>query len=131
MVTPDLLLARWTEIRDLLTQIRDVTVEPVRRSDTENIGVGIVRRVRVVTVGTAVQGPNIPIPKGYKAVIRQRRHAGSPTGYVGFSSGDVGNSVTRIELGDGDSFSFNLNNMDEVWFDADTANVDFEIIVET
>lgn len=130
MTTPDMLLARWTEIRNLLQEIRDVTVEPNRRSDTENIGVGIVRRVRVATVGTPVSGPDIPIPKGYKAIVRQRRHAGSPTGYVGFSSGDVGNTVTRIEMGDGDAMSFNLNNMDEVWFDADTANTDFEIIVE-
>lgn len=120
----------WLDIRNLLIEIRDATIEPPRRSRSQRITTGLVRRVRVETTGTPVSGPDIPIPPGYRAIVRQRRHAGSPTGYVGFSRGDVGDSVTRIEMGDGDAMSFNLNNMDEVWFDADTANTDFEIIVE-
>jgi hypothetical protein len=113
-----------------ITKLRQEHLEPPRRSTAEGIDEFLVRRVRVVTVGTPVQGPDIAIPKGYDVVIRMRRHAGTPNGYVSGSAGAVRSTESRVELRDNDSITVRLSNMKEAWFDADTATTDFEMIVE-
>ena len=88
----------------------------------------IVRRVRVVTPGTPVQGPDIALQPGFTVSIRQRRHPASRTGYVGFSRNAVVNTATRIEMGNNDSMNgLTMNNFKEAWFDASAANTDFEM----
>lgn len=89
----------------------------------------VVRRVRVVTPGTAVQGPDIALTPGNTVSIRQRRHQSTRTGYVGFSRNAVANTATRVEMGNNDSLNgLRMNNFKEAWFDATAANTDFELV---
>ena len=115
-------------VEALLTQIRDAVVEPPRPSKAQATEQVIIQRVRVVTAGSAIQGPDIPVPAGFSIVVRQRRHAGAPTGYVAFSRNAVSNTTSRVEMADNDSISVLINNFKEAWFDATIANTDFEMI---
>lgn len=126
-----LLVVRLDGLQKVLQEIRDQQAEPPRLSTDQGIEEIFIRRVRVTTSGTPVQGPEIPVPKGYRCVIRQRRHASAnPIGYVAFSKGSVGSSEFRVELADGDSLEVMISNLDVAWFDADTDTTDFEMIVE-
>ena len=88
----------------------------------------IIRRIRVITPGTLVQGPDVPLPIGYSVSIRQRRNTGTPEGYVAFSRNAVANAPTRVIMLDNDSITVRISNFNEAWFDADTANTDFEMM---
>lgn len=121
----------WQDIvTSLLQKIASAVVQRPRRSDDEAIGTWLVRVVEVATAGTVYRGPNIPIPPGYTTTVRQRRHAGAPVGYVAPNRGDVQQSVTRVNLQDGESFEINITNMNQVYFGADTNSTFFEIISE-
>ena len=113
---------------DLLEQIRDALTLSKRPSATENVDQVIIRRIRVITPGTLVQGPDVPLPIGYSVSIRQRRNTGTPEGYVGFSRNAVANEATRVIMLDNDSITVRISNFKEAWFDADTANTDFEMM---
>lgn len=122
--------ARIERLTARINELIRVTVEPPRRRPGENVDEWSVRRVRVVTAGTPVQGPDFVIPDGFVCAIRQRRHTGTPIGYIGPSSGSTLGTDTRVELRDAESVSLNISNMKKVWFNADTANTDFEMMVE-
>ena len=99
-----------------------------RPSAVEAVEQVIVRRVRVVTAGTIVQGPDIALPTGFTVSIRQRRHAAPRTGYVGFSRNAVTNTETRVEMENNDSIGVRISNFKEAWFDATVDNTDFEVM---
>lgn len=86
--------------------------------------------VTVATANTPVQGPDLSVPDGYAVTVRQRRHSGAPTGYVGSSGPNTANSRSRIEMGDNDSFTLQVTNTKLLWFNADTASTVFELILE-
>ena len=115
-------------IQRQLVEINNTNLEPARFTDAQ--AEGLIRRVRVTTAGTAVQGPGIDIPKGFKTVVRQRRHTGTPNGYVALSERAVSSTVERAELQDNDAITFAVSNWSKLWFDADTNTTDFELIAE-
>ena len=117
-------------IYDRLEELIDAVVEPTRYSDDENIEEIIIRAVTVETANTPVQGPDIPVPKGYHVVVRQRNHSGDPVGRVAFSRNAIQNDGTRSLLRDGDAVSAKISNLNRVWVDADTASIAFELMVE-
>lgn len=124
-------LVKLDVIQKVLQEIRDRQAELPRISGKQGVDEVLIRRVRVETAGTPVRGPEVPIPKGYRCIIRQRRHIGAnPTGYVAFSKGSVGSSEFRVELSDGDSLEVMISCMESAWFDSNTNNTDFEMIVE-
>ena len=116
------------EIKTLLIAVRDSNIEPVRYDDAQVET--LIRRVRVTTASTALQGPDIDVPKGFSTVIRMRRHSGTPNGYIALSEHAVSSTDTRIEMQDNDSVSINVSNWSKLWFDADSSDTDFELIVE-
>ena len=124
-----------TEVRESLARIENKlisidsnTVEPERLEDAQYEG--LIRRVLVSTAGTAVQGPDITVPKGFDTVIRMRRHTGTPNGYVALSEHNVSSTGMRSELQDNDSLSLKVSNWSKIWFDADTNTTAFELIAE-
>ena len=119
------------EVRKLLAktqEVIDVTVQPPLL-DQEGPAL-LVTVVTVVTVDEPVQGPDIRVPPGFLVAVRQRRHTGTPKGYVGGTAGAVLNTKTRTEWEDNDSFTIFLTNLDQLFFNSDSANTDFELIVE-
>ena len=120
--------AALAQIKEVLNEVRDNNLAPVRLSDAQVET--LIRRVRVTTAGTAVQGPGVDVPVGFKTVIRMRRHGGTPNGYIALSEHAVSSTQTRIEMRDNDSISLNVSNWSKIWFDADNANTDFELIAE-
>lgn len=123
-----------TLLRNILTELRElrkVTITPPRGvPDAGHPPVHVVR-VRVNEVGVPRQGPDMPVPPGYETSIRVRLHpTASPLGYVAFSRTDIGNTTSRIEMSEGLSIAVDIANWNLVWFDADTANTDFEMVVE-
>ena len=105
-----------------------MTQNPGQRASTVRADQVIIRRVRVVTPGTPVQGPDIPLAPGYTVSIRQRRHPSTRTGYVAFSRNAIRDTATRTELGNNDAINgLKLDNFKEAWFDATASNTDFEI----
>lgn len=97
----------------------------------ENLSSFEIRRVRVTTSGTPVQGPTVTVPNGYALVVRMRRvTSGAPTGYVANSSANTADDTVRSVLNGNDAITMNVTNMNLVWVDADTNTTDFEFIVE-
>lgn len=114
-------------VEELLEKILAAVIEPPRNTTSAE---AIIRRVSVITPGTAVPGPDIAIPKGYSCVVRQRHNAGAPAGYVAFSESDVSSTQNRAELQNNDSMTVRVTNMNKIWFDSDTNNTEFEIIAQ-
>ena len=112
-----------SEIKTLLIAVRDSNIEPIRNEDAQVET--LIRRERVTTASTTVQGPDIDVPKGFTTVGRMRRHSGTPNGYVAMSQHAVSSTDTRIEMRDNDSVSINVSNWSKLWFDADSSNTDF------
>lgn len=97
----------------------------------ENLSSAEIRRVRVVTAGTPVQGPTVTVPNGYALVVRMRRvTTGTPTGYLGTSSANALDDTVRSVLNGNDALTLNVTNMNAIWVDADTNTTDFEFVVE-
>ena len=122
------------EVKESLARIEELLKDPVEE-ERRNWGSGarseaIVRRVRVVTAGTAIQGPDVAIPRGVVAVIRQRRHDASRNGYVATNERDVSSTGSRVEMQNNDTVVLQVSNWNKVWFDSDTASTDFELIAE-
>jgi len=117
-----------SEIKELLIAVKDSNLEPLRFEDAQVES--LIRRVRVVTAGTAVQGPGVAVPKGFATVVRMRRHSGTPNGYIALSEHAVSSTDSRMELQDNDSVTLKVTNWSKIWFDADTGTTDFELIVE-
>jgi len=118
-----------SEIKELLIAVKDSNLEPLRFEDAQVES--LIRRVRVVTAGTAVlQGPGVAVPKGFATVVRMRRHSGTPNGYIALSEHAVSSTDSRMELQDNDSVTLKVSNWSKIWFDADTGTTDFELIVE-
>ena len=112
----------------LLKQLIDAVIEPPRRPKTSADAQMIVRTVIADSLTVPVQGPDIPVVKGFSVTVRQRQHAGTPTGGVGFTRNGVANAATRIQLQDGESITVWVNNFNQLWFLADTVDTGFEII---
>lgn len=87
-------------------------------------------KVTVVASGTPARGPAVPVPPGYDVIVRQRHHSGSPEGYVAYSSAEVGEDETRTVLHNNDSFGARVSNLNQFYFDADTATTNFELHVQ-
>ena len=122
------------EVRESLARIEELLKDPVEE-ERGNWGKdarpeAIVRRVRVVTAGTAVQGPDVSIPRGVVSVIRQRRHDASRNGYVATNERDVSSTGSRVEMQNNDTVVLQVSNWSKVWFDSDTNTTDFELIAE-
>jgi len=122
------------EVKESLARIEELLKDPVEE-ERSNWGAGarpeaIVRRVRVVTAGTAVQGPDVAIPRGVVSVIRQRRHDASRNGYVATNERDVSSTGSRVEMQNNDTVVLQVSNWNKIWFDADTSTTDFELIAE-
>jgi len=116
------------QVTTVLEEIKDLLTPPelVPGPATE----ALIRRVRVNTAGTVVQGPDVAIPPGVSSVIRQRRHTTSPNGYIALNEHDASSTGTRIETVNGDTVVLVLSNWNKIWFDSDTNNTDFELIAE-
>ena len=114
---------------DVLQQILFEVREPWHGPVVANPEWGV-RQVLVSTAGTPVRGPDVTVDRRYAVVIRQRVHAGAPTGYIAPTQGDVLNTATRIETADGDSFNLRISNMNRVWFDSSANSTSFEMLVE-
>ena len=106
-------------VESLLGRVLDAIIEPPRSSPTQSVDEIIVRVVRVLIAGTPVQGPDIPVPKGFSVTVRQRRHVGTITGYVAGSRNAIAQSLERSELRDNDPYLVNVSNLKNLWFDAD------------
>ena len=117
-----------TQVITALEDIKELLTPPglVPTPATE----ALIRRVRIISAGTAVQGPDVTIPPGVTSVIRQRRHTTSPNGYIALNEHDVSSTGTRIETVNGDTVVLVLSNWNKIWFDSDTDNTDFELIAE-
>lgn len=131
-LTPELLNSKdvLVLLRALIVgveRVRQAVIRPPRSSQgTMPI---VIHRVNVAVAGTPIQGPKLRIPAGHKVLIRQRNHAGTPVGYIAFDRPAIEATGDRIEFGDGDKLEFHLDSLDQVWFDADTADTAFELIV--
>lgn len=92
----------------------------------------LVTVVTVETAGEPKQGPNQPIPAGYKLVVRVRDPGGgvSPTGRVSYQASAITSTQSRSELPKNATLELRVDNMNKVWVDADTANTAFEFITE-
>ena len=112
----------------LLKQLIDAVIEPPRRPKTSADAQMIVRTVIADSLTVPVQGPDIPVVKGFSVTVRQRQHVGTPTGGIGFTRNGVANAATRIQLQDGESITVWVNNFNQLWFLADTVDTGFEII---
>ena len=122
------------EVKESLARIEELLKDPVEE-ERGNWGAGarseaIVRRVRVETAGTAVQGPDVSIPRGVVSVIRQRRHDASRNGYVATNERDVSSTGSRVEMQNNDTVVLQISNWNKIWFDSDTNTTDFELIAE-
>jgi len=122
------------EVRESLARIEELLKDPVEE-ERGNWGKdarpeAVVRRGRVVTAGTAVQGPDVSIPRGVVSVIRQRRHDASRNGYVATNERDVSSTGSRVEMQNNDTVVLQVSNWSKVWFDSDTNTTDFELIAE-
>lgn len=123
-------LQKLDSLVQAVESLRQAVIQPPRRSAVLGLPQILVRRVIVVTAGTPVQGPDFTISPGYATVVRQRRHSGAPTGYVAGTRAELLNTAERSELSDNDSITVRVTNWSQLWFDADTANTAFELIVE-
>ena len=122
-----------SDVKDSLARIELLLQDPVEEERKATRGArpeAIVRRVRVITAGTAVQGPDVSVPKGVVSVIRQRRHDASRNGYVATNERDVSSTGSRVEMQNNDTVVLQVSNWNNVWFDSDTATTDFELIAE-
>ena len=122
------------EVKESLASIEELLKDPVEE-ERQKRGVGarpevIIRRVRVVTAGTAVSGPDVPIAKGVVTVIRQRRHTASINGYVASTEQDVSSTGSRVEMQNNDTVTLQVSNWSKIWFDSDTSTTDFELVAE-
>ena len=119
-----------TESLDRIEKLLTPPLPDERGKNNNSLPEAIIRRVRVATAGTALQGPDVVIPEGVPSVIRQRRHSNSPNGYVALNERDVSSTGSRIEMVNGDTVVLQVSNWNKIWFDADTASTDFELIAE-
>lgn len=94
----------------------------------------IFQTVTIAAKGTPVQGPTVAIPIGATLMVRQRvTQVASAKGRISHTEAGADNDLAatlRLETVKGDSFSFNVDNMDVLWFDADTNGTVFELIAE-
>ena len=123
------------DVKDSLARIEKALADPVEETRKEYSGSrpeALIRRVRVTTAGTAVQGPDVETTTGVATVVRMRRHAtdSSRNGYVSLNEHDLSNAAFRAELQSNDAVVLNISNWDKLWFDSDTNNTDFELIAE-
>jgi len=87
--------------------------------------------VTVAVPGTAVQGPNVPVPDGFSvAIVFRTTQLGNPQGYMGNSMANASNPSFNTQFLKGDTRRLFITNMDLLWFDSDTAGAVFELFVE-
>ncbi len=116
------------------------TIQEQIAEDTAKLALGVVknwpnwtvRRIEVVTAGTPVQGPNVPIPNGVACRIRMPPgQAQAPLGYAGRTPAAVRDPNSRVTLiEDGNPVPVQITNMNMIWVDANTANTFLELIAE-
>ena len=127
-LTPRLLLRQQARIINLLALILKA-VEPIQLQPVvEGTEAIMVRTVSVVTSGTIVQGPDVPIHPSFSISIRQRRHSTARTGYIGFSRTAIRRDDTRIVTENNDSITVRIGNFNQIWFDASANSTTFEIM---
>ena len=126
------ILAELRQANKALASLRTAVIEAPRpRTSGVPMDVPVfIRKVTVDTSGTPVQGPDQEIPPGWTTTVLQRRHTGTVNGRLAFSLGNVKVDDLRLILRDGDSRSFNIRNLNWLWFDSDTNGTNFEILVE-
>lgn len=123
-----LLLDRLGTVITRLEEVKAATIQPELLNTVKGPPV-VVYTVRVATSGTEVQGPDVAVPRGFRPLIRQRYHAGTPTGRVSFLPKGTGHTDSRMEIRNNDSFEASgISNLSQIYFDSDTAATVFEII---
>jgi len=119
------------ETNSNLQTLIDITNNPARA--TLGPAQGAVRSVRIDTAGTVKSGPDISIPPGFNVTVVQRRHTGTHTGYVAFTELEVKNEMERHEMRDADAWSAQVDNMNELFFNAGSipsGGLFFELIAQ-
>lgn len=87
--------------------------------------------VTIVDHTQAYQGPNVAIPAGYSVVAALRiNQDGSPVGYIASAQADVADASKRKNFVKGFPFAAGLQNMNELWFGADTDGAIWELYAE-
>lgn len=87
--------------------------------------------VTVVDKNVAYRGPDIAIPNGYSVVAALRiNQDGSPVGYIASAEADVPDPTARKNFVKGFPFAAQLQNMNELWFGADTDGAIWELYAE-
>ena len=119
------------ETNSNLQTLIDITNNPKRA--TLGPAQGAVRLVRIDTADTVKSGPDIPIPPGFNVTVVQRRHTGTHTGYVAFTELEAKNAMERHEMRDADAWSAQVDNMNELFFNAGSipsGGLFFELIAQ-
>jgi len=116
------------ELRDLTKELIRVTIQAPRHSQKYALDQVRVWLIEQFNPGTPIQGPDMPIPPGYSVLVRMRPQAGTPIGYVAGSEGTVRDSYSRVHLQEGESITVFVTNLKYLWFDADTAATQMEIV---
>lgn len=110
--------------------VEAVVIGPVIADPPPNKSSVTFRTVTVATAGTPQQGPTVTVPDGFALLIRLRITQGAVEGRVSDSSANALDAAKRMEMVIGDSISLKVNNMNLLFFDADTNGTVFELVAE-
>jgi len=89
-----------------------------------------VQVITVVTAGTPVQLPNIPVPDGVEVAIRAYEGNGTKRIYLANSSTNTADPTKRLELRRGEAISLSITNTNLIYIDASGNGASIELILE-
>ena len=120
-----------------LLEILNASVESLNKNvlallDTRRNGVSLhVFGVEIVSAGTPVRGPDVPLEDGTIVLIRLRPDPDNVIiGYFSGTQHGVRDKLQRHAFEEGDSINSIVNNLDLLFFDADTSGAFFEVSYE-
>ena len=90
-----------------------------------------VQTVTVVTAGTPVQGPSIPVPNTVAVAIQNpSTNANNTVLYVANSSANALLPASRMELKRGESIALYISNVNLIWIDSNNSGATAKLLVE-
>lgn len=90
-----------------------------------------VQTVTVVTSGTPVQGPNIPVPNTVAVAVQNpSTNANNTVLYIANSSANALLPASRMELKRGESIALYISNTDLLWLDSNNNGATAKLLVE-